>query len=158
MQFFYATLCLLATSLLIQMHSVLSAGVPVLALLPTPVVDKGVPRTAPPENEIHSSQYATPVYKDYYSKTAVVITPVVSTVLYQEMLYETPLNETWERSTVLYSTVRNTTLGVSTPAFVPTVLPSRTYETYEWPTETQIYTTAINATTTRVVENTILFP
>ncbi|KAF2353264.1 hypothetical protein FHG87_015981 [Trinorchestia longiramus] len=132
-------------------------GLNVIALLPTPVANKGVPQTVPPVNSLKTTEHAKPIYKDFYSKTQVIVTPVLSTVAYQEVDYMVPLNETWDKSEVAYVATINSTLGVATPSLMSTIRPQRAYEEFEWPTETQMYTTALNATTTRVVENTLAF-
>lgn len=129
----------------------------VIALAPTPTLRAVTKTEAPGQDLTKTSEVTKPLYKDFYSKTAVNVAPVVSTVLYQETDYSTVLNETWETQTLGFPTTVNQSTLVLKTSIITTPTPTLSYDEFEWPTETRTFTTALNMTTTTVVENTLPF-
>lgn len=104
---------------------------------------------------VHNRQTSFNIPFMYHHQTLVDIKHAVSTTLYQPVEYSTVLNDTWESASADYSEHFNhsTVMLRASPQMTSTA--QHTWDKFEWPTETQMYTTALNATTTTVVENAL---
>jgi len=104
--------------------------------------------------QLQTTATETDLYKDFYKKTQVDVRHVVSSTHYDTVEYSSvEMQEPDETITVEYATVALVPTATTSTTPVRTERVTLGYEEFDWPTETQTYTVAANASVTRVVEN-----